>query len=112
MCEVFINILDNAVKYSPAGSEICIGVQQFYSFVRIEITDQGIGIPKQERHKVFKRFYRGGSMQVRRENGSGVGLYLARKIVGSHHGVISVHTKYDKNKKPAGSRFIVQLPIS
>lgn len=111
MCEVFINILDNAVKYSPAGSEICIAVQQFYSFVRIEIIDQGIGIPKQERHKVFKRFYRGGSMQVRRENGSGVGLYLARKIVGSHHGVISVHTKYDKNKKPAGSRFIVQLPI-
>lgn len=112
MCEVFINILDNAVKYSPACSEICIAVQQFCSFVRVEIMDQGIGVPQQERHKVFQRFYRGGSRQVRRENGSGVGLYLARKIVESHHGVISVRSNCKKGKSCSGSIFIVQLPLN
>lgn len=112
LCEAFINVLDNAVKYSPAGSEICVAVKQFCSFVRVEIIDQGIGIPKQERHKVFQRFYRGSSRQVRRENGSGVGLYLARKIVSSHHGVVSVSANYKNNKETAGCRFIIQLPLS
>lgn len=111
MCEVFINILDNAVKYSPAGSGIRISVQQYYSFVRIEIADGGIGIPKGDYHKIFKRFYRGGSSQVQKESGSGVGLYLAREIVNRHHGVISVYSDYEKRKENPGSRFVVKLPV-
>ncbi len=111
MCEVFINILDNAVKYSPAGSEIRISVQQYYSFVRIEIADEGIGIPKSDYHKIFKRFYRGGSSLVQKESGSGVGLYLAREIVNRHHGMISVYSDYEKRKDNPGSRFVVKMPL-
>ncbi|MDE5837421.1 MAG: sensor histidine kinase, partial [Paramuribaculum sp.] len=70
----------NAVKYSPAGSRIQIRVQTLYNFIRIEIEDGGIGIPKEEWNQVFKRFYRGTNDMVRRAEGAGVGLYLCRKI--------------------------------
>lgn len=57
--EALANIFDNAVKYSPAGSVITVRLHQLFSYVRIEIEDAGIGIPKEEYNKIFKRFYRG-----------------------------------------------------
>ena len=59
--EAVINVLDNAVKYSPCGSKIFIRLQKRNDFVRMEIEDQGIGIPQNEYHKIFQRFYRGSS---------------------------------------------------
>ncbi len=111
LCEAFINLLDNAVKYSPAGSEIRISIQKLVSFIRIEIEDQGIGIPGSEQHKVFQRFYRGTDHRVKAENGSGVGLYLVRRIIGEHHGTVSVRSGKGRKNGHAGSIFIVQLPV-
>lgn len=104
--EAIANILDNAVKYSPAGSTVTIHLRQFYNYVSLEIADQGIGIPKEEYNQIFKRFYRGRHPVVRQTEGSGVGLYLTRQIIEEQGGAVSV--------KPAlehGSVFVVRLPI-
>lgn len=77
------------------------------NFLRIEIADEGIGIPKKEYHKIFQRFYRSENEYVQREEGSGVGLYLTRKIVDAHKGMVFVERK---EKKQQGSVFVIQLP--
>lgn len=105
-CEALANILENAVKYSPAGSMITLRIHSFYNYVQLEISDQGIGIPKEEYNHIFKRFYRGSHPLVERSEGSGVGLYLTRRIIEEQGGAVSV--------KPAagqGSVFIVRLPL-
>lgn len=111
LCEAIMNLLENAVKYSPLGSVIRIRMVKRVTFLRIEVEDEGIGIPKGEYHKVFQRFYRGQSKEVRSETGSGVGLYLAREIIQMHNGNISVTSKQEAlhgNRK--GSTFLIQLP--
>ena len=104
--EAFINVLDNAVKYSPGGSKIFIRLQKRNDLVRMEIEDQGIGIPQNEYHKIFQRFYRGGSREVREESGTGIGLFLSREIIEKHGGMITVIS----GKKKKGSTFVIQLP--
>nr|WP_317449541.1 HAMP domain-containing sensor histidine kinase [uncultured Sellimonas sp.] len=108
LCEALINLLDNAVKYSPSGTNVTIRAIKMASFLRIEIQDQGIGIARENYHKVFQRFYRGEEKEVKKEEGSGVGLYLARKIIEGHHGTISLDAR--KMKKEKGSVFVVQIP--
>lgn len=78
--EAISNVLDNAVKYSPAGSTIRIRVEPLVSYVFIEVEDEGIGIEKSEYPNIFKRFYRGKRPEVEAQEGAGVGLYLVRKI--------------------------------
>ena len=78
------------------------------SFLRIEIQDQGIGIPRENYHKVFQRFYRGKQPEVQREEGAGVGLYLARRIIEGHHGTIALDSR--RKNKEKGTVFVVQLP--
>ena len=104
--EAIANILDNAVKYSPDNSRIEIRVQKMYSFARIEIEDAGIGISRTEQNQIFKRFYRGNSEIVQNEDGSGVGLYLSRKILEEQGGTVSVYPA-----KEHGSIFVIQLPL-
>lgn len=104
--EAFANIIDNAIKYSPVNSTITIRVSKLFSFVRIEIEDRGIGIPKNERNKIFARFFRGSADVVKEQEGSGVGLYLTRKILEDQGGTVSV-----KSKPGEGSTFVVQLPL-
>ena len=104
--EAVINVLDNAVKYSPCGSKIFIRLQKRNDFVRMEIEDQGIGIPQNEYHKILQRFYRGGSREVREESGTGIGLFLSREIIEKHGGMITVIS----GKKKKGSTFVIQLP--
>lgn len=112
MAEALINLLENAVKYSPTESRIQIRMQKRVSFLRIEIEDQGIGIPKAEYHKVFQRFYRGVSKEVQSQKGSGVGLYLTREIIRRHQGNISVSSRWDVGqKKSSGTVFVIQLPF-
>lgn len=104
--EAIANILDNAIKYSPAGSTVTIRLHQFYSYISLEITDQGIGIPKEEYNQIFKRFYRGRHPLVKQTEGTGVGLFLARRIIEEQGGAVSV--------KPAagqGTVFVVRLPL-
>lgn len=104
--EAIFNLLDNAVKYSPADSSVRIRIQKLCSFVRLEIEDQGIGIPREEYNQIFRRFYRGKSRIVRQSEGSGVGLYLARKILEDQGGTLSV-----KAAAVQGSIFVVQLSL-
>lgn len=104
--EAIANIIDNGIKYSPAGSRIDIRVSRLYSFVRIEIEDRGIGIPRSEQNRIFRRFYRGDNDTVRAQEGSGVGLYLSRTIIERQGGTISV-----RSAEGEGSTFIIQLPL-
>lgn len=105
LCEAFINVLENAVKYSPVKTCITIRLLERITFLRIEIEDHGIGISKNEYNEIFKRFYRGKSEHVKKQTGSGVGLYLTREIISMHNGTITVSSQNDK-----GSTFIIQLP--
>jgi signal transduction histidine kinase len=104
--EAIINVLDNAIKYSPEHSKITIRPQKRTGFVRIEIEDQGIGIPQSEYHKIFQRFYRGTAPEVREKSGTGIGLYLSRQIIEQHGGTITVAS----GKVRKGSTFLIQLP--
>lgn len=110
VCEAFINLLENAIKYSGSQTVISIRMAAYIHFLRIEISDQGIGIPKEEYHKIFKRFYRGAGTEVGQAEGSGVGLYLTREIIGNHGGTVTVNSRCHGNRR--GSTFVVQLPLS
>ena len=99
------NIVDNAIKYTPAGGRIGIWVQTYSFFVRIDISDTGIGIAEEEIPKIFSRFYR--SFEVADLPGVGIGLYLARFIIQEQKGYIKV-----TSKKGKGSVFSVFLPCA
>lgn len=108
ICEAIINVLDNAVKYSPENTEIMLKMEKRNAFFRIEIKDQGIGIPPVDYHKVFQRFYRSDEKLVQNIEGSGIGLYLSRNIIEQHHGMIFI--EHDKEKRKNGTKFVIQLP--
>ncbi|MBR6477476.1 MAG: HAMP domain-containing histidine kinase [Lachnospiraceae bacterium] len=101
--EAVFNLLDNAVKYSPEGSEIRVTYKEFELFSAIEITDQGIGISEEEQPLIFGRFYRG--RDVREQSGVGIGLYLTRQIIEGQGGYVNV-----RSEKGKGSTFEVFLP--
>ncbi|MCI9137265.1 MAG: HAMP domain-containing histidine kinase [Lachnospiraceae bacterium] len=107
-CEALINILENAIKYSERRTVIVIRVARLVSFLRIEIQDQGIGIPKKEYHKIFRRFYRGESPEAAGVEGSGVGLYLTREIIEYHQGSVTVSSRCQGQDR--GSTFVIQIP--
>lgn len=100
--EALGNILDNAVKYSPAGSQITVEGREFEIYACITVNDQGIGIQESEKAQIFGRFYR--SAQVQQEDGIGIGLYLAREILRRENGYIKVCAR-----EGAGSSFSVYL---
>ena len=79
--EALTNILENAVKYSPEHTTITVRTQELASNVLIEVEDEGMGIPAEELHKIYQRFYRGRKAKEQVKDGAGVGLYLARKII-------------------------------
>jgi signal transduction histidine kinase len=100
------NLLENANKYSPRGKPIEIKLVQHDGEVNLEVNDEGQGIPDEEKKNVFEKFYRIGSEQTRKTQGTGLGLYLCRKIVADHNGTIQL-----KDNHPQGSKFIVQFPV-
>lgn len=104
-CEAIGNIVDNAVKYTPPGGRIFIDAERYSFFVRIDISDTGIGVSAEEIPKIFSRFYR--SFDVADLPGVGIGLYLARYIVEQQKGYIKVYSE-----KGNGSVFSVFLPAA
>ncbi|MFM9051151.1 MAG: sensor histidine kinase, partial [Bacteroidota bacterium] len=102
---LLINLIENAAKYSSAGSGIGIRLEQDNSSVMLSVADQGIGIPDKEKEKVFQKFYRVGNEETRNSKGTGLGLYLSGMIVKKHNGSIKV-----KDNSPRGSIFEVRLP--
>lgn len=101
--EALSNIVDNAIKYTPSGGSVSIKAIEYEMFVRIDVTDTGIGMNEDETSKVFARFYR--SPRVSQEKGVGIGLYLAREILARENGYIKISSKIHK-----GSTFSLFLP--
>jgi len=101
--EAVCNLLDNAVKYTPAGGSVTVEAVSYELFSRVDVTDTGPGIPEEEHAKVFRRFYR--SPAVSQEPGVGLGLYLARQVAEGQGGYLKVFSKPGK-----GARFSLYLP--
>ncbi|TQQ83900.1 HAMP domain-containing histidine kinase [Peptacetobacter hominis] len=100
--EVIFNILDNAVKYSGNDKKVIISANETVNYVILDINDEGLGINKTEMNKIFKRFYRSSDKRIQKENGCGVGLYLARKIMNIQNGNIIV-----SSNSMSGSKFSI-----
>jgi two-component system, OmpR family, sensor histidine kinase CiaH len=98
------NLMDNAIKYSPEGSLIKVELKKNDHKAILKIADEGEGIPDDEKKKVFEKFYRIGNESTRSAKGTGLGLYLCKRIVQDHKGSISV-----QNNSPRGSIFTVTL---
>ena len=103
--EAVCNLLDNAVKYTPAGGSVTVETRCYELFCRIDVTDTGPGIPEEEQAKVFQRFYR--SPVNHQAQGVGIGLYLARQIAEGQGGYIKVFSKLGN-----GAKFSLYLPRS
>jgi len=103
--QVFANIISNAVKYSPNANTVEVRVTQDKDFVRTQVKDSGIGIPREELPNIFGKFYRVGSVE-RRFSGLGIGLYISSEIVLRHGGKIWVESEEGK-----GSTFTFTLPL-
>lgn len=101
------NLLENALKYAPPDTGIEVVLEQQQKEWLICVIDQGPGIPETEKKKIFERFYRLGSEQTRQTKGTGLGLYLTRKIMKDHGGDVIV-----ENNQPSGAVFILKLPKS
>ena len=101
--EALFNLLDNAVKYTPAGGKISVSVEQWEMYVKLDVADTGKGIPESRQAAIFRRFYR--EEEVHDQPGVGIGLYLAREIVTRQGGYIQVASKPGR-----GSTFSVFLP--
>jgi two-component system sensor histidine kinase CiaH len=98
------NLLENANKYSPKDKPIEISLQQKPGAILLQVRDQGEGISDEEKKNVFRKFYRVGNEQTRKAKGTGLGLYLCKKIAEDHDGRITV-----EDNQPQGCNFIVQF---
>jgi signal transduction histidine kinase len=99
------NLLENAIKYTPASQPITITLTHKPPMVELSIADEGPGIPDSEKRRIFEKFYRIGNEDTRKTKGTGLGLYLSSKIVEQHKGRITV-----TDNTPYGSVFHIQLP--
>jgi two-component system phosphate regulon sensor histidine kinase PhoR len=115
LVQVLTNLLDNAVKYTPAGGTITVGaklapllgnVDPPVGTIELSVADTGIGIPEEDRPRVFERFYRVDKARSRELGGTGLGLAIVKHIVEGHGGQVWVEANH-----PQGSRFVVRLPI-
>jgi PAS domain S-box-containing protein len=103
--QVLLNLLDNAIKYSPSGGRIEVGLAAVGNRLRFSVEDQGLGIPVGEQERIFDKFYRLDPDQRRGIGGTGLGLYICRELVQSMHGRIWVESEPGK-----GTTFAFELP--
>ena len=104
--DVISNIIDNAVKYTPKNGEISISTSYSNDGLTLTIDDSGIGVEKNDEQLLFKKFSRMDNAKLLDANGSGLGLYIARKIIEKHQGTIAF-----LSRTPSGASFIISLPI-
>jgi PAS domain S-box-containing protein len=104
--EALVNLLQNAVKYSPQGGPISVNVLADVDTVRVAITDHGIGIPLSQQPLIFDRFYRGRNVRRVQSGGMGIGLYVVKEIVERHAGTVEV-----QSNEGSGSTFTIVLPL-
>jgi len=102
--QVVINLLTNAIKYSPKANKVYVGIERKGDLVAVKIKDEGIGLKREHLIKIFNRFYRAEG--VGNVSGLGIGLYLSKEIIDRHNGTILVNSEYGK-----GSEFMFSLPL-
>jgi two-component system phosphate regulon sensor histidine kinase PhoR len=105
--QVLVNLLHNAVKFSPNGGEIVVGVSEMDSGVVVSVRDPGIGVPRADMARIFERFYKVDRARVRGRGGTGLGLSIARHVVEMHGGRIWV-----ESEEGEGSTFSFAIPVS
>lgn len=105
--QVMMNFVDNAIYYSPAGSTIKVSLKLGDHAIEFKVVDQGIGVPKNEQAGLFGKFYRASNARKQRPDGTGVGLYMAKKVIDEHGGDIIFSSQIGK-----GSTFGFRLPIT
>lgn len=98
------NLIDNALKYAPKESPVYVDLMEDEYHIQIKVSDEGPGIADEEKRKIFQKFYRSGSENTRKAKGTGLGLYLTKKIIEQHNGDIFV-----MNNTPSGSIFVIQF---
>ena len=103
--QVLVNLIDNAVKYSPDGGNVVVSTVPAASSVRVEVADQGMGIAPAEQEAVFEKFYRGDPQHRAVPGGTGLGLYICRELVQRMGGTIGVRSRAGE-----GSTFWFDLP--
>jgi signal transduction histidine kinase len=107
IASVLINLLSNAMKFSPKEKEVTVRLLRDNVNAILEVSDKGIGIPKKEIPKIFDRFYQSENHEISEAKGSGLGLTLVKHVVEAHGGTIEVESEVGK-----GSIFRVRLPLS
>jgi signal transduction histidine kinase len=105
--QAIVNLLSNAVKYTPAGGKIDVRISTERDSVRWEISDTGIGVPKEDQRKLFEKFYRAGNALAVETEGTGLGLYLVRLTIEQFGGRV-----WCESEEGAGSKFIFTLPVA
>ncbi|MBO8158604.1 two-component system histidine kinase PnpS [Thermosyntropha sp.] len=103
---IILNLMENAVYYSPAGTPITLSISRENEYVRIEVKDEGEGIPEKEIPRLFERFYRVDKARSRKTGGTGLGLAIVKHLVENHRGMVKVRSRLG-----AGSVFSVVLPL-
>ncbi len=107
IAQAFINLLDNAVKYSGDAKDINVELAEQNNHVTIAVKDHGVGIASEDKEKVFEKFYRVGNSLVHDVKGSGLGLSIVKHIVEAHSGKVTVESEIGK-----GSTFMIHLPVA
>jgi signal transduction histidine kinase len=100
------NLVENAVKYAPAQSQVLVDLLKTDNNIALQVTDEGPGIPEAERKKIFEKFYRLGNEATRNHKGTGLGLYLVKRIAEDHGAQVIVSAR-----QPQGAIFTVVFPI-
>lgn len=104
--QVVMNFSDNAIYYTPKGGKITVEVKEVGKSVQFTVTDNGIGVPKSEQHHLFSKFYRAGNAKKARPDGTGLGLFMAKKVIAAQGGAILFRTQEGK-----GSTFGFTFPL-
>ncbi|QSQ19655.1 hypothetical protein JY651_30640 [Pyxidicoccus parkwayensis] len=105
LTQVFNNLLDNAIKYSPEGGVVAVKLTRGEGEARVSVSDEGVGIPAEQLPELFERFFRAHTTSAKSFGGLGLGLYITRNLVERHGGRIDVRSEVDR-----GTTFVVMLP--
>jgi signal transduction histidine kinase len=105
--QVLVNLVENAIKYSPDGGRVDVGIAEHDGFVRFQVQDEGLGVSPDEQERIFEKFYRSDPQMTRGVGGTGLGLYICKELIDRMGGRIWVEPNEEK-----GSTFVFDLPAA